>query len=265
MKIAHVVPKKHLELADYGDFYFVLAHIAAKSKRYREHFKNQDREVYLDNGVWETGRPLDARTMVELAIEMKPDFVYATDYINDAAKTIQAVETFCRVAARHSGDFTSKIVATAQGSSRNVWYACIQRLSKIGGVDVIAIPRHPVRDLYEYESNRGLRMTKTRLDICHLINGELGRFDGKEFYATGAGAPLCVQELTKYPWITGIDTTTACLFASENARISGRFVKYKPEKQLDFAIEFTQEQLDTAKFNIDVLNRWAHGEDVDVE
>ena len=261
MKIAHIAPKKHLELTDRGDFYFVLAHIAAKSKRYREYFKNRGRVVYLDNGVWETGRPLDPRTMVELAIEMQPEYVYATDYVNDAAKTIQAVGRFCRIAALHSKDFKSKIVATAQGRTRNVWYACIERLSKIDGVDVIAIPRHPVRDLFEYEENRGLRMTKTRLEICHLINGELHKFNGKEFYATGTGAAVCVKELAKYPWITGVDTTMACLLASQDIRISGNFERYKPDEKLDFDIEFTPEQLDTVEFNINVLNQWAHGEE----
>lgn len=261
MKIAHIAPKKHLELTDQGDFYFVLAHIAAKSKRYRNYFRSRGREIYLDNGVWETGRPLDTRTMIELAIEMQPDYVYATDYINDAARTIQAVERFCRIAALHPEDFKSKIVATAQGNSRNVWYACIGRLAQIEGVDVIAIPRHPVRDMYEYEENRGLRMTKTRLDICHLIDTELHKFDSKEFYATGTGAAVCVKELTRYPWITGVDTTMACLLASQDIRISGNFERYKPNEKLDFNAEFTQEQLDTAEFNIGVLNRWAHGEE----
>lgn len=263
MKIAHVVPRNHLDLSDLGDFDFVLAHLALKSKSYREHFTcRKGREVYLDNGVWETGRPASAQIMIELAIEMQPTYVYAPDYIGDAIQTVDAVRHFCALARTYL-DFKSQIIATSQGSSRNVWFACIKKLSKIDGVDVIAIPRHPVRDMFEYEKNRGLRMTKTRLEMCRLIETDPTGFNGKRFYATGTGAAVCVRELLNYLWITGVDTTMACLLASENIRILGRFSEYKPDKQLDFDIEFTPEQLDAATFNIGVLNRWAHGEGSD--
>ena len=261
MKIAHIVPRKHLDLADMGDFDFVLAHIALKSKKYLNFYKDRgDREIYLDNGVWETGRPVNVRTMIELAIELKPTYIYATDYINDAARTIAATGTFCRAAAR-CAEFDSKIIATAQGRSRDVWYSCIQQLAQVDGVDMIALPRHTKYDMYEYERNVALRMTKTRLDICRLIDTDQEGFNGKLFYATGTGASICVRELRAYPWIIGIDTTMACLLASQRIRISGRFENYKPDEKLDFSAKFDQEQLDAAVFNIGVLNNWAHGED----
>lgn len=260
MKIAHIAPRNHLDLAELGDFDFVLAHVALRDQEYREYFTGRDRVTYLDNGVWETGNPVGAQAMVELAIEMQPNYVYATDYIDDSARTILAVEEFCVLAAEHP-DFTSKIVATSQGVTRDDWYACIRRLSEIDGVAVIAIPRHIKQDMYEYEVNTAMRMTKTRLEICHLIDTEReGFFDDKAFYATGTGAAVCVKYLAEYPWITGIDTTMACLLASMGIRISGDYTEYKPAGKLDFDAEFTPEQLDTARYNIGVLNSWAHGE-----
>jgi hypothetical protein len=219
----------------------------------------RDREVYLDNGVWETGRPVDEAAMINLAVSMQPTCVYAPDYIGDASRTIESVRHFCSMARRDPG-FKSRIIATSQGSTRDIWYACIKRLSEIEGVDIIAIPRHPVRDMFEYEVNRGLRMTKTRLEMCKLIETDPDGFNGKSFYATGTGAAICVKELAGFSWLTGIDTTMACLLAGENVRISGSFGGYKPEGQLDFDIKFTSEQRKIAAFNIDVLNRWAHGE-----
>lgn len=259
MKIAHIVPRNHLDLADLGDFYFALAHIALRDEAYREHFTARGSDVYLDNGVWETGTPVDTKTMIELASEMQPDYVYATDYIDDSARTIQAVQEFCALAAECS-KFKSQIVATSQGSTRDDWYSCIRKLSKIDGVDVIALPRHIKQDMYEYEKNIGLRMTKTRLDICHLIETDPCGLLRNKFYATGTGAAVCVRELAKHPWITGVDTTMACLLASMGVEISGRFINYKPAGQLDFNVEFTPEQRRIALRNIDVLNKWAHGE-----
>jgi len=259
MKIAHIVPRNHLDLAAKGDFDFVLAHIALRDDEYRKYFTRRDRVIYLDNGVWETGEPVDVKIMIELAIEMRPDYVYATDYIDDSMQTVLAVAEFCAVAAENP-NFNSKIVATSQGLTRNDWYACIRKLSEIKGVDVIAIPRHIKRDMYEYEENIAMRMTKTRLDICYLLDGDPEPFNGKEFYATGTGAAVCVKHLAKYHWITGIDTTMACLLASMGIRIEGTHESYKPLGKLDFDAELTPEQVEIACYNIGVLNNWAHTE-----
>lgn len=259
MKIAHIVPRNHLDLAALGDFDFVLAHIALRDEEYRRHFTRRDRVTYLDNGVWETGDPVDAKVMIELAIEMRPDYVYATDYIDNSERTIMSVAEFCALAVGYP-DFNSKIVATSQGRTRNDWYECIRKLSHIEGVDVIAIPRHIKQDMFEYEDNTAIRMTKTRLDICHLLHTDPNPFNGKEFYATGTGAVLCVKYLARYSWITGIDTTMACLFASMGIRIGKESETYKPFGKLDFDAEFTPKQVEIARYNIGVLNSWAHAE-----
>lgn len=264
MKIAHIAPRKHLDLAALGDFDFVLAHIALRDEEYRKHYIKQDRVIYLDNGVWETGTPVDAKTMIELAIEMQSDIasrchVYATDYINDSKRTVTSVAEFCAIAAEYP-DFGSKIVATSQGRTLSDWYWCIRRLSEIKGVDVIAIPRHIKQDLHEHEDNIAIRMTKTRLTMCNLLSAESKRFGSREFYATGTGAALCVKSLAQYPWITGIDTTMACLLASMGIRIEGEYETYKPLGKLDFDTELTQEQVEIARYNIYVLNNWAHTE-----
>lgn len=259
MKIAHIVPRNHLDLATEGDFDFILAHIALRDKKYRRHFTKRDRITYLDNGVWETGEPVDVKIMLELAIEMQPDYIYATDYIDDSARTVTSVAAFCEEAAAHP-DFSSKIVATSQGRTRNDWYECIRKLSEIKGVDVVAIPRHIKQDMYEYEDNIALRMTKTRLEICRLLHTEQESFNDVEFYATGTGASVCVKYLTQYLWITGIDTTMACLLASMGIRIEGKYETYKPSGKLDFDTELTPEQVGIARYNIDVLNNWAHTE-----
>lgn len=267
MKIAHIMPIHHLELSNKGDFDFALAHIARKSAKYRQFFRDQadaGRIVFLDNGVWETGKPMKTSDMILLAKETKASYVYATDYIGDASKTLTAVDKFC-ACAKADPRFTSKIIATAQGNSRNVWYACIHRLAKMEHVDVIAIPRHAIPDMYEYEPNKALRMTKTRMDICRLLDQENIRekYPDKIFTATGTGASLCTKELAPFDWLWGIDTTMACLFASLERRITGRWETFKPEEKLDFNQKLTRKQLKILDFNIQRLNAWSHGENHD--
>ena len=267
MKIAHIMPIAHLELSNLGDFDFALAHIAQKSAKYRQFFSDQvaaGRTVFLDNGVWETGKPMNTASMITLAKKMNATYVYATDFIRDASKTLTAVAKFCR-AAKADSQFTSKIIATAQGNNRNVWYECIHRLAQMEHVDVIAIPRHAISGMYEYEPNNALRMTKTRLDLCMILDREniRGRYPDKIFTATGTGASLCTKELALFDWLWGIDTTMACLFASLDRRITGRWETFKPEEKLDFDQKLTAKQLKVLAFNIKLLNGWAHGEEID--
>jgi len=264
MKIAHIMPLSHLEFSKRGDFDFALAHIAKKSAAYCAFFRAQvdaGRIVFLDNGVWETGKPMATNAMIRLAKKINATYVYATDYISDTAKTLKAVERFC-LAAKSDSQFTSKIIATAQGHSYSLIHACVHRLAQMKHVDVIAIPRHIITDMFEYEPNIAMRMTKTRLELCRNLDLEniQETYPDKIFTATGTGASLCAKELEPFSWIWGIDTTMACLFASLDRRITGRWETFKPEEKLNFDAKLKQKQLPALRFNIKRLNAWAHGE-----
>lgn len=264
MKIGHIVPKGHLDLMDLGDFDFALAHLALGDVAYREYFgrrAKQGRVCFLDNGVWETGQPVDSGTMINLAFAMHATYVYAPDFLNESDRTVDAVRAFCERVSylfRKRPDFPSRIVAVAQGKTRGDWYNCAWQLSHIKLVDLVAIPALMIEDMCEHEQHYGLRLTKTRLELCHLISRNIHEFGRREFYATGTGAALCARELSTFPWFFGIDTTMACLLASMDVSVED-MSNFKPKVKLDFDVELSERQIEIAKSNIFLMNKWAHG------
>ena len=133
MQISHVAPQDHLELCDLGDFDFCLAHLVLKNPEYKKFFIErikQGREVYLDNGVWETGYPLDSDIMIDLSIEMKPTYVYAPDYMGDKNKTLDSIVQFGEKAANTKG-FNSKIIGVMQGKTKDEWFDSAVTLSRM--------------------------------------------------------------------------------------------------------------------------------------
>ena len=133
MQISHVLPPSHLDLADYSDYDFCLAHLAIKHDSYMEFFRERrakGRTVYMDNGVWEQGTPIEADQMIELAINIKPNYVYAPDYMNNMSKTLESIQNFGRKAQRYK-EFKSKIIGVTQGNSLQEWFTCVAKLAKL--------------------------------------------------------------------------------------------------------------------------------------
>jgi len=264
MEIGHVVPANHLELSELGGFDFCLAHIALRDEAYKQFFikrAREERSVYLDNGVWELGQPLDADTMIELAVEMQPEYVYAPDYMNDAARTVQAAQEFGELAYKHP-DFRAHVVCVSQGRTQEEWYNCVRKLAGLPYrcCHTIAINTLFIDDMFEYEEREGARRTKTRLEFLMLLDRELHKFNVKRFYATGFGAPIDAKELARFHWLRGADTAIASVLALSEREIDAEMAThFKPKGTIDGDITFTDRQYVAAVKNMLTLNTWAAG------
>jgi len=262
VKIAHVVPASNLDLSFAGDFYFCLAHLALQDPEYKRFFIDrvkEGREVYLDNGVWETGTPIEETSMIELAIEMQPAYVYAPDYMNDFQSTVEATISFGDRASNTRG-FNSKIIGVMQGNTMQEWIKCALVLSKLPEniCHTIAVNTLFLQDAYEYEIEEGARRSKTRLEVLMYIERHIHSFK-KQIYCTGFGAPVDAEELPKFTWISGVDTAIACALAAENTVITpNNYKSIKPKSKID-TITLTEEQISFAKYNIRVLNAFTKG------
>ena len=263
MQLCHVVPKDSLGLSCLGDFDFCLAHLALTDENYKRFFINcikRGREVYLDNGVWETGFPLEPHVMIQLAVEMHPTYVYASDYMNDSARSIEAAWLFGEESSKNE-EFASKIICVAQGKTRNDWFYCIEEYSQFPPVycDTIAVNTLFLDDMFEYEKEEGARRSKTRLSFLIDVQHQLDRFKHKRFYATGFGAAIDAKELTTFPFITGVDTAIACAMAKEGKLITYENSNfYKPKVKVD-KLELDEYEEKLAILNMKRLNTWAKG------
>lgn len=89
------VPTIHLEeLTPVIDGHFVIASECLKDPEYFEFFKNYGGRMILDNGMFEEGRPLDVDTLFDIAMEIKPEIVFAPDQVGDTVQTLGMTEQF---------------------------------------------------------------------------------------------------------------------------------------------------------------------------
>lgn len=264
MELCHVVPANHLELSELGDFDFCLAHIALKNETYKQFFierAKEGRDVYLDNGVWELGHPLDPDIMIELSVEIQPTYVYAPDYMNDAVKTVQAAYKFGEQAYKHP-DFRARVICVSQGRTFDEWYDCVRKLAGLPYkcCHTIAINTLFIDDICTDEEQEGARRTRTRLAFLERLHKNLPKFNVKRFYATGFGAPIDAKELTRFPWLRGVDSAIASVLALSETKIDPEMATYfKPKGKVDGDFTFTDKQYVTAVKNMLTLNTWAAG------
>lgn len=97
IEFAFEVSLRQLELMNYGDYYFLLAHLF-KDPRYREfvHEKaDQERIWMLDNSAFELGESVDLSWLVSIAMDLsRLDVLVVPDKLGSFKKTIELCKKF---------------------------------------------------------------------------------------------------------------------------------------------------------------------------
>lgn len=83
------------------DFHFAISTELVKNEAYFAWYKNylqkplgERKFVMLDNGVYEEGEPMKGSTLIDISFELKPDLVFAPDYLHSASYTMTATTQF---------------------------------------------------------------------------------------------------------------------------------------------------------------------------
>ena len=132
MKIATILPTHYLGLESNNDYHLCLAHLMG-DKEYARFFKEQSRKgrfVMMDNGVVETGVPMQMNELIDLAIQWDVWEVILPDAINDMDQTILrgAKGMFDYFRLRHKMNFDFHLAAVPQGDTKEEWVACVKEM-----------------------------------------------------------------------------------------------------------------------------------------
>lgn len=94
------VPTAHLdEIHPLIDWHFCIATECLKDPDYLAWYVNRpkDCKVMLDNGMFEEGAPLSPEALIDVALQIEPDIVFAPDQVGHMRKTISMTESFIRL------------------------------------------------------------------------------------------------------------------------------------------------------------------------
>lgn len=173
MLISHEVPIDMLKRStSFNDYEYCLLHLTYDHPEYRAFYKNSQRQVLLDNSLFELGDALTNEQLAAGVLDINPTWYVIPDRLNDKKTTISRFESFKKVYP----DLPGKAIGVVQGSTLYDLIDCYAYMSQ--HADKIAIPfDSKAFDEYVDDDNELVRWCFGRqLFIRELINSGLWNY-----------------------------------------------------------------------------------------
>jgi len=142
MKVSHESPVSILDLSrEYNDFDYCLVHLLDQYPAYSDFFNfarpAYNREVLLDNSIFELGKAFDSQEFWVKAKKIKPNMFIVPDVLEDAEGTRESFKAFEHHANDIKNSFLTKAIGAVQGKNWHELKECYKFMSD--NADMIAI------------------------------------------------------------------------------------------------------------------------------
>jgi len=254
----------------FTDFDFIIALIADRDEKYRNLFLNvEDRYRILDSGIFEDPQnPIDNKTLLRWAYELKVDEVVAIDLINDCEGTLDRLDDFLAM----DKEFPFKVQGVVQGSTLDEWLYCYEEMVNNPRVDVIGLAYFDTPDDLK---GKCLDFTpdeaeNARLTLLQLIAGgitydyklkQLNRKAPKikPIHLLGIRHPIAIKYYRQYPFIRSIDTSFPVQLGIEGHPFD--LDAKKPFYKMNFGAELNRASSTIAGENSFRFSKLCHGKE----
>lgn len=234
MKIATILPTRHLGIEECNDYHLCLAHLM-KDEEYKAFFKRKAGEgcfVMMDNGVVETGVPMPIERLVKIAKEVGVSEMVLPDSIYDHDKTLEMGKSALEY-LHEDKDMWGKvsIMAVPQGKDPDEWVDCARKMLDWPlYINTIGISKF----VSAYFPNRYRALTAAPF----LIESE------RSVHLLGCpGDPneVALVEEMLHGLVRGVDSGIAAMFTKAGVLMNG--VNKRPKIELDFSNDSLQPDL----------------------
>ena len=215
MQVASIVPNGNLDLIEDDSYHMALAHLVSDDAVYREFYFEQSKRgsfVMMDNGVVETGVPMDMSDLIRLGRLIGASEVILPDAIRNSAKTLE-LGRHALDAAIASGRGVG-LLAVPHGRTAEEWSGCAKVMSA-WPVDAIGISRFA-------PAPRGRLGLRGRWGLLTIEGGRWIRGSGKAIHLLGCGGVIGEAGVIDALWprrIRGTDSGVATMATSEGVRL----------------------------------------------
>jgi hypothetical protein len=264
MKVSHESPVSILELSkSYNDFDYCLVHLLDQYPEYKEYYKSAraayDREVLLDNSIFELGKSFDPESFYKAALDMQPNMFIVPDVLEDSRETIQSFKRFTNNMYNLKDSFLCRAIGAVQGKNWQELTECYKFITD--QADMIAISFD-----FSYYNVTGQgwhhleRWCSGRQRfISDLINSGIWRWD-KPHHLLGCSL---AKEFRFYVDrnihnIVSCDTSNPIVAAIHGLKYDADYGLYtKPSTKLAdlIAHKFTEDQLELVKYNTTMFKK----------
>lgn len=246
IRIAHEAPIGIFEFVqNHTEYDYALVHLLDSNKEYRDMFfkaKEQGREIYLDNSIFELGEAYDSDKYVFWINELQPDYYIIPDTLEDYYKTHRQVEEWYEKYTSIPG----KKIGVVQGKTLETVYACYEHM-KNRGIDMIAFSfdyslystlfPHPNK-FVSYAMGRVLLLSRMLQD---------GVIDTtKKHHLLGCALPIEFRYYREagFDWIHSLDTSNPIVHAIYGVKYEENLgLMTKDTRKLEKLVEYPEEKI----------------------
>jgi len=142
MKVSHEIPISLLDCSkEYNDFDYCLVHLLDQFPEYKQYYNaarsTYNREVLLDNSIFELGKAFDKHEFWKKAKELQPNMYIVPDVLEDCRGTIESYNGFENYNLDIKNSFQTKAIGAVQGKNWQELKECYKFMAD--NADMIAI------------------------------------------------------------------------------------------------------------------------------
>lgn len=264
MKVSHETPISLLEFSrTYNDFDYCLVHLLDQHLEYNNFYKTArsiyNREMLLDNSIFELGKAFDKHEFWKKVKEIQPNMYIVPDVLEDYYATVDSYKNFENYNMDIKNTFLTKAIGAVQGKNWQELRECYKFMAD--NADMIAISFD-----FSYYQTTGQgwhhleRWCSGRQRfITDLINNGVWRWD-KPHHLLGCSL---AKEFRYYVDrniynIVSCDTSNPIVAAIHGIKYDADYgLDTKPSTKLADLIthQFTEDQLEIVKYNTSMFKK----------
>lgn len=157
IKVSHEVPIKLLDFSrNFNDYDYCLVHLLDQKPEYKRYYQSSklyDRELLLDNSIFELGKAFDSDKFAEKVVEIEPTYYIVPDSLQNCDETVNNFKNF----TKEYTDLPGLKIGVVQGNTWQELKYCYQFMNE--HADYIAISFD-----YSYYLTTGESATNNKLE-----------------------------------------------------------------------------------------------------
>lgn len=142
MKVSHETPISLLDYSkEYNDFDYCLVHLLDQHSAYKDFYVASrniyNRELLLDNSIFELGKAFDSEKFYLATLQLTPSMFIVPDVLEDSYNTVQSFKDFDSKRKDIKNTFQTKAIGAVQGKNWQELKECYKFMTD--NADMIAI------------------------------------------------------------------------------------------------------------------------------
>ena len=253
IKVSHEVPIKLLDYSrNFNDYDYCLVHLLDQKPEYKKYYEScklYDRELLLDNSIFELGKAFDSDQFAAKVSDLEPTYYIIPDSLQNCDETISNWKHFV---AKYDALPGLKI-GVVQGNTWQELKYCYQFMNEHADYIAISFDYHYYLITGESSTNNKLELwcSGRQRFIEQLISAGIWN-SKKPHHLLGCSLAREFKAYVSVDGIRSVDTSNPIVAALHNLKYNGDLgLKTKPTTKLADLIDsdLTDEQMDLVDYN----------------